>query len=69
MFGFGLLLTVAGLGSAVYGIYQNNDLESQLTSIFSSGTANPGTIWIIGGVVGIALGVILMIIGKKRSAA
>lgn len=46
---------------------QNNSLEAQFTSILSSGTANPGTIFIIIGVILLILGVIICVTGRKRS--
>jgi len=62
----GIILVFAGVGSTIFGVTQNNSLEAQLTSFFSSGTTNPGTIWIIIGVVAIVLGIVLIIASLLR---
>lgn len=62
----GVILMVLGVGSAVFGFMQNNSLEAQLTSIFSSGRANPGTTWIVIGIAALVVGIILMIIGLRK---
>lgn len=69
MFILGILLAVLGAGSLVYGFAQNNSLEAQFTSFFSSGAVNPGTTWIIIGAAAAVLGIVLMIIGKRRRSA
>ena len=66
----GILLLLGGIASAGYGILQNNDLEAQLASVFTKGSANPGTIWIIAGVAVAVIGLVLLIVGlskKKKS--
>ncbi|MGI6151088.1 MAG: DUF3185 family protein [Christensenellales bacterium] len=67
MFIFGIILAVLGAGSLIFGFVQNNSLEAQFTSFISSGTVNPGTTWIIIGVIAVILGIVLMGIGKKKS--
>lgn len=67
MFIFGIILAVLGAGPLIFGFVQNNSLEAQFTSFISSGTVNPGTTWIIIGVIAVILGIVLMGIGKKKS--
>lgn len=67
MKGLGIFLTLAGLGVGAYGFILNNDIEAQFTSLLSSGTLNPGTPWIIGGVAGIIIGVIIILCAKKSN--
>lgn len=63
----GVILLVLGAVSVGYGYMQNNSLEAQLTSLFSSGTANPGTIFIIIGVVVAIIGGLVCIRAIKRN--
>jgi len=67
MFILGIILTLLGVGSLVFGLMQNNSLEAQFTSLLSSGSVDPGTIWIIAGAVAVILGLVLIILGKRRS--
>ena len=60
---FGLTLLIAGILSLIYGININNNLVHQLNSLFSSGSTNPGTTYIILGVTGIIIGIIMVIVG------
>lgn len=62
----GILLMLAGAGSTIFGIVQNNDLERQMESIFESGTANPGTVWIVVGAVALIAGIVLVIVHFKK---
>ncbi|NLO48674.1 MAG: DUF3185 family protein [Clostridiales bacterium] len=62
----GIILAVAGLISTIYGFTANNSWEAQLSSILSSGTANPGTIFIIIGIVALIAGIILIVLGAKK---
>ena len=66
MFLLGILLVLVGLACAGYGFMQNNSLEAQFTSILSSGTANPGTIFIIIGVILLVVGILFCLSGKRR---
>lgn len=63
----GVILLVLGAVSVGYGYMHNNSLEAQLTSLFSSGTANPGTIFIIIGVVVAVIGGLVCIRAIKRN--
>ncbi len=63
----GILLVLAGAGSTIFGIVQNNDLERQMESIFESGTANPGTVWIVVGAVALVVGIILLVVNFKKT--
>ena len=62
----GIILIVAGAASIVYGIIQNNSLAAQLTSLFSGGSGNPGTKWIIIGVIAVVAGIVLMVLNSKK---
>ena len=67
MFILGIILIIAGIGCTGYGFMQNNSLEAQFTSIMSSGTANPGTMFIVIGVILLVVGIILCVVGKKKN--
>ena len=65
---FGLIFIAGGVGLFIYGNNMNNNITAQLTSLFNTGSTNPGSVYItIGIVVGI-LGLIMFIAGilKKR---
>ena len=64
----GILLIIFGSGSLYWGSAQNNSLESQLISMFEKGTVNPGTPFIIIGGIGLAIGLIFLLVSliKKR---
>lgn len=62
----GVILLVLGLGSLIFGLIQNNSLEAQLMSFLSSGSGNPGTIWIIIGAVVAVVGIAVLVIGLKK---
>jgi hypothetical protein len=66
MLALGIILIIAGAGSAIYGFISNNSWESQLSSLLSSGSVNPGTMWIIIGVVAIIIGIIIAIVGASK---
>lgn len=66
MFVLGLILMLGGIGAAGYGIYLNNDVEAQLTSLFSSGSMDPGNTWLIAGGVAAVVGLLLLIFGRKK---
>ena len=70
MLAFGVILMVLGIGSTIYGFYLNNSWEAQLKSLLSSGNTDPGTIWIIVGIVALIVGIILLVVAltKKRDA-
>ena len=55
-----ILLLVGGAGLA-YGIHLNNSIEAKLESIFSNGSTDPGTIYIVAGAVVACIGLILII--------
>lgn len=65
---FGVILAILGAGSCIYGIVQNNSMDAQLSSIFSSGRANPGTIFILVGAVFSAIGIFLWIKGRSKNS-
>ena len=59
---FGVILIVSGIVSIIYGVNQNNSLAAQLSSVFSRGSTDPGTIYIVLGVIGIIAGLIMVYI-------
>ena len=68
MSAFGIILIILGGGAIGYGIHQNNSLEAQLSSLFSRGSTNPGTIWIVAGGIAAAIGLILLIVGLTQKS-
>lgn len=63
----GVILAIAGIVSTIYGFFQNNSIDAQMESLFSTGSTNPGTIFIILGIVAIVLGAVLTYVGYKKS--
>lgn len=71
MFIIGIILTVLGAGSAIYGITQLTGFSGAMYDLANSlgaGATNPGLIWLIAGVVVLIVGVVLMIAGRKKPA-
>lgn len=63
----GIILILAGGASAVYGVTQNNSWEAQLSSLFNSGSSDPGTMWIIIGAIAFVVGLVLLIAGISKT--
>jgi len=59
----GVIMLVAGIASYVYGNQMNNSIEMQVKSLLSSGTTNPGSIFVTVGIVVAVVGVILIVVG------
>ena len=57
----GVIVAVVGLVMMLYGNSLNNSVEAQLSSLFSNGQTNPGTLWMIIGGVALGIGAILAI--------
>ena len=59
---------IAGIGSAIYGSSLNNDIEAQLESVFSNGSANPGDTWLYVGIAAAVIGLVLVVVSiiKKK---
>jgi len=62
----GIILSGAGVGLIIYGITLYNSLSSQLKSLFSRDSTNPGTVYIVSGIVILVGGAILLIIGLLK---
>lgn len=62
----GIILAAAGAGSLIYGITQNNSASAQLSSLLGSGSTNPGTVYIVIGVIAVVIGIILLTMGLKN---
>lgn len=67
MFILGIILIIAGIGCAGYGYMQNNSLEVQVNSFLSSGSVNPGTLFIVIGVILLVVGIIICVVGRKKN--
>lgn len=65
----GAILAVIGLGLTIYGIYLNNNVEAQLTALFNSGNVDPGTGWIVVGVIALVVGIALLVIGLTKTTS
>ena len=63
----GIILSILGCLSSIYGINLNNSFEAQLTSLFSNGSKNPGTTWIVIGVIIAIIGIVLILKKTKNS--
>lgn len=59
----GILIFLAGVGSLGYGIYSNNNMDIRVDKLFNEGVKDPGTLFIVLGVVGLILGLVLIIVG------
>ena len=62
----GGILILAGFGSIIHGVSLNNSIISQVQRLFSSGSTNPGTTWIIVGIFGVIIGSIMAFYGYKK---
>lgn len=62
----GIILSILGCLSAIYGVNLNNSFEAQFISVLSKGTKNPGTTWIFIGILAIIMGVVLIFSKKKN---
>ncbi len=63
---FGIIMLIAGAIAALCGFNQNNSVEAQLGSILSSGSANPGTVWIVIGAILAVIGLIVVIASLSK---
>lgn len=63
----GIILSILGCLSALYGVNLNNSLEAQFTSLLSNGSTNPGTIWICVGVIVVVVGLLLTFKKNKQN--
>ena len=62
----GIILMICGLVSLISGISANNNPMAQLQSAFSGGGGDPGTIWIVLGIIALIGGGILTSYGLKN---
>ena len=62
-----LVFAVGGGYACYHGNWLNNDIETVLNYALETGKKNPGTIWIISGVIAIVIGVVLLEDGLIRS--
>ena len=66
---FGIIFLLAGIAAAFYGTMLNNDIESQMESIFRDGQTDPGNIFLFVGIAVALIGLLMFIKGlskKKR---
>lgn len=64
MIGFGVFLLIGGSVSLIYGILQNNSGSAQVNSLLSSGSVNPGTVFIVIGAIAVISGLLMIILGS-----
>ncbi len=62
----GAILLALGVGSTIYGFHLNNSVEAQLNALFSSGNVDPGTGWIIAGIIALIIGIVLLVVGITK---
>ncbi|MDR0472592.1 MAG: zinc-ribbon domain-containing protein [Treponema sp.] len=62
----GIILSVIGIVLIKHGSDLNNSISAQISSYFSKGSTNPGTFYIVFGILGLVAGVILLIIGLLK---
>ncbi|HIR34571.1 MAG TPA: zinc ribbon domain-containing protein [Candidatus Faecimorpha stercoravium] len=62
MIGLCLILIIIGFVIIFFGYQQNNDINSQLESLFSSGSLDPGTVWIIIGAALLIISIVVLVI-------
>lgn len=68
---FSTILIILGIISTVYGFHLNNDWEAQLEYLFNSGKSDPGTTWIVIGIIALVIGIVLLVtsLAKRQNAA
>ena len=66
MFVIGVILILAGAGSMFYANLQNTDLGSQFDALVSSGSTNPGDIFLYAGAAAVIIGLLLVVAGRKK---
>ena len=59
---------VLGLILLIVGISQNNSLKAQLASLLGSGKVNPGTPWIVIGILLIVAGAVFFVADRKKKS-
>ncbi|MBQ1377734.1 MAG: zinc-ribbon domain-containing protein, partial [Lachnospiraceae bacterium] len=66
MFVFSIILIVIGIAAVIYGFMLNNSFEAQFSYFFDTGSVDPGTVWIIGGVIALVLGIVLLAVSMSK---
>lgn len=64
----GAILIALGIGATIYGFYLNNSMEAQLNALFSSGNVDPGTGWIVVGIIALVIGIVLLVVGMTKKS-
>lgn len=62
----GIIALVLGVACCILGILQNSSTEAKLRRLFESGSANPGTVFIVIGAVLVVVGIILLSVGIAK---
>lgn len=62
----GSLMMVTGCGLVCYGVVLNNSWEAQVNSFFSSGTTNPGTVWVTLGIFMSLMGLVFLVTSFQK---
>ena len=63
----GVLAIIVGAILTIVGFVMNNSIEAQLTSLFSTGSTDPGTIFIVIGIIVLVVGILLVVMKKKKA--
>ena len=66
MIAFGIILAILGTVGLVCGTSMNNNMSMQMESLFSNGTTNPGSMFVVLGAIALILGIILFIAGIAK---
>lgn len=62
----GIIAIAIGCGVAYYGFDQNNSWSAQIVSVLGSGKTNPGTTYIVVGIVIAVIGLTLLVKGLGK---
>ena len=62
----GAMFTISGVALAIYGASKNNSYSSRWDSVLSGGSLDPGTVFIVIGVIVALVGFIMMMIGLSK---
>lgn len=63
----GILLLIGGAGLAIYGNNLNNSFEAQWDALWNNGTTDPGSSYIIIGIIIAVIGLILLLYALLKS--
>lgn len=64
----GAILIALGIGSTILGFYLNNSMEAQLNALFGRGDVDPGTGWVIAGIIALVIGIVVLAFGITKKS-